>query len=267
MIDTIEAPKISKRYQLQNTKLKDSHYLKCNGYVFYYNNKTSAEQTLDEVFYDKDYAFNTSKKSPVIIDCGSNIGAATVFFKSLYPTVKILCFEPDPNEWQMLNKNIQANQLGDINTINAAVSGKEGTIDFFGEFDVEAPDARGNSIISTWGMQRVTSTVKKVKAVKLSSYISSEVDFLKLDIEGAEQQVLQELGDKLHYVNEINMKVHVADGLNEVNSLENIIELLGEYNFSCKVEYINIDVLPEAILDWVIEKQPQLIHLRAYRKR
>ena len=46
-----------------------------------------------EVFIYGDYRFVPSKKNPVIIDCGANIGMATLYFKKYSPEATIICFE------------------------------------------------------------------------------------------------------------------------------------------------------------------------------
>src|ERR1041385_7511773 len=48
-----------------------------------------------EVFAKDEYLFSCDTESPVILDCGANIGMATLFFKWLYPQSKISAFEPD----------------------------------------------------------------------------------------------------------------------------------------------------------------------------
>jgi hypothetical protein len=40
--------------------------------------------------------FKTDSRNPIIIDCGANIGVATIYFKRLYPDSRILSFEANP---------------------------------------------------------------------------------------------------------------------------------------------------------------------------
>ena len=49
-----------------------------------------------EVFAEREYWFATDNPRPLILDCGSNIGMAILFFKSLYPDAEITAFEPAP---------------------------------------------------------------------------------------------------------------------------------------------------------------------------
>jgi hypothetical protein len=42
-----------------------------------------------EIFVNEVYKFNSESKSPVIFDCGSNVGTSVLYFKSIYPDAKI----------------------------------------------------------------------------------------------------------------------------------------------------------------------------------
>ena len=55
--------------------------------------------------------------------------------------------------------------------------------------------------------------VSKIRIVKLSSYINRPVDLLKMNIEGAEGEVFEEIEDKLHFVKEIIFEYHAFDNL------------------------------------------------------
>jgi FkbM family methyltransferase len=235
-----------------------------NNCSIYYHNQEGDRQTVEEIFNDECYRFVSTTDSPFIIDAGANIGIATLYFKKCYPKAKILCFEPDPNAFLMLQKNVFANQLQDVTLVNAALSNIEGKTDFFGQLDVKNPDIRGNSIIAAWGMQRATSSSIKVNCVKLSSYINSTVDFLKLDIEGAEQQVLKEISGKIPLIKQMGIEVHQANQVNDLNSIATILNLLIENKFNLIVSQRNIaEFLPEAVNQWKEKANPALVIVKA----
>src|SRR5271169_1281292 len=62
----------------------------------------------EEIFLTGDYFFSTTTSSPNILDCGSNIGMSILYFKNLYPDARILGFEPDPDTFGMLRRNVEA---------------------------------------------------------------------------------------------------------------------------------------------------------------
>lgn len=244
------------------------NYLKFQNFIIYYNNEESAKQTLNEIFCNGHYQFETDKKSPTIIDAGSNIGIAALFFKKCYPAAKIICFEPDPNAFAVLKLNVETNQLKDITLINAALSNVTGMIDFYGQIFASNPDARGNSIIDAWGAQREIYHKIQVQSVELSSYIYSDIDFLKLDIEGAEEQVLQELGvsTKLNLVKAMAIEFHEAKQIQYINSLDRIKLLFEKYGFSYEVILNDISILPESVKEWATKVNPHLYAIKARKK-
>ncbi len=57
---------------------------------------TSLIHGFEEIFEQEIYQFNPRTEKPLIIDCGANIGLATIYFKQQYKKSKVLAFEPDP---------------------------------------------------------------------------------------------------------------------------------------------------------------------------
>jgi FkbM family methyltransferase len=141
-----------------------------------------------EIVISKVYWFRCQSKRPRIIDCGSNVGMSVFYFKSLFPESRVMALEPDPESFKTLEENVQRNRLADVTLMNAAVSDKDGTVDFF--MNPDNPGDLGMSVIRQGHLSKRLS----VPAVRLSRLIGDEpLDFLKLDIEGAEPEVLEEL--------------------------------------------------------------------------
>lgn len=244
-------------------KIIQSHNL-----IFKYNNIDSAKQTISEIFDDEIYKFISDKPEPIIIDAGSNIGVAMLYFKHLYPSSKILCFEPDPNAYKALLMNIEQNNIKDVETVHAALSKVEGSIGFYGQINMVSPDARGNSIIQSWGLQRAVSNKISIPSVLLSSYITGEIDFLKLDIEGAEQQVIEGLveNNKLRHIKAISLEVHQTAHMTLINDMSYISSVLVSNRFQVTiVKKITRDIFPEATKDWVMQNNPLMYDIQAIR--
>lgn len=62
--------------------------------------------SLNELFLDEVYRFNSNNNNPKIIDCGSNIGLSIIFFKRMYPNSEIIAFEPDNEIFNILKYNL-----------------------------------------------------------------------------------------------------------------------------------------------------------------
>jgi FkbM family methyltransferase len=143
---------------------------------------------LRQIFIEGEYRFEANTDSPVILDCGANIGLATLFFKHLYPGARISSFEADPETASILQKNVERNRLKDVSVYNLMLSNTEGDQPFYLSADEEGAlsmSANPNRISSH---REIT-----VKAGKLSSYINGPIDLLKLDVEGAEWDVMTDL--------------------------------------------------------------------------
>jgi len=139
-----------------------------------------------EVFARQYYYFRSESNAPVILDCGANLGMASLYFKWLYPNSRVQAFEPDPTTFQVLKRNVTGNNL-DVETYNCALWDEDGEVDFF--VDSRNP---GTLLMST-DASRFRGAPIKVAARRLSNFIQGTVDFLKLDVEGAEHRVLHDL--------------------------------------------------------------------------
>lgn len=179
-----------------------------------------------EIFVRKEYYFTTNQKNPTIIDCGSNIGMSVLFFKKMFPDAEILCFEPEEETAGLLKKNVEENKLHGVTIYKAAVSDKEGEIAFY--IDKERKGVLAMSTTKQGEEHGVSVKRIKVPATKLSRYITKQIDFLKLDVEGAESEVLQELADqkKLAYIKKMVIEYHYSkkNPKNKVSTILNILE-------------------------------------------
>lgn len=216
--------------------LKSLRKTRINSFRVFYRNEKELRRIYKEVFVNQEYKFSPLGRSPFIIDCGSHIGLSILYFKEKYPQAKILGFEPNPENFKILRKNIQENKLTNIKVINAAVADKEGKIKLHVSFKENDPWTWGDTIIyNMWGDGNDDKKVE-VKTVTLSKYINRPVDLLKIDIEGAEQKVLQESGSKLHFVKEIAMEYHGTKTGIKVNDFSVIKQILERNGFVIKTK-------------------------------
>jgi len=169
-----------------------------------YFNRSDALFLLHEIFVNATYFFSTSTKAPRIIDCGANIGMATLFFKALYPAASITAVEPAPMTFERLRQNVARNHLHDVMLVNAALAEREGLV------PMQDEGKPGSLIATTTGSSAGAGTVP---AITLSSLLERPADFVKLDIEGAEYAVVRELvaSGRIRQVREMILEFHDAD--------------------------------------------------------
>lgn len=186
-----------------------------------------------ELFIEECYYFTAQKNDPFIIDCGGNIGLSTLYFKKyLYPQAKILVFEPDPCNFSVLQKNVELNKLTNVTICNKALSNKKGQSDFF----VDRKGSTSAHLILKKNTHKVISLKDKisVECVLLSDYIDKPVDLLKLDVEGAEGLVLEDLekNGKMKLIKEMFIEFHSRSP----KTIGSILSILDANNFSYSIK-------------------------------
>lgn len=151
-----------------------------------------------DIFCRLIYHFDSKKPNPCVVDGGGCIGMSVLYFKSVYPDARVICFEPDPEVFKVLKQNLISNNLDDVTLINAGLAKNEGVLSF------NSDNVDGGKIVQN------NQGNMKIQTVRLSKYISGPVDFLKLNIEGQELAVLQEIEEsgKLHNIIEMVIEYH-----------------------------------------------------------
>jgi FkbM family methyltransferase len=207
-----------------------------NGYKVTYRNDCELEVIYDDIFRKNVYFFEANNSEPFIIDCGGHIGLAVLYFKSLYPRARILSFEPNPETFALLQKNIVQNDLRGVEAMNMALTrdGNEGAILYVGENFLRAWDSTDTIEPNLWVNMHEYRGIP-VQSTRLSSYINERVDFLKLDIEGAEVAVLDELNGKLSAVAALTLEYHQNPTNLAEGKLGKIIEKLGQSGFRYEI--------------------------------
>ncbi len=164
-----------------------------------------------EVFINNDYFTRSRITGPYIIDCGANIGMATVYFKLLYPNAKIQAFEPNPYCFDVLGQNVKENDLDDVTLVKAGCSNQAGRT----TFHVNPGFSPMSSMDST---RNKDAEAIEVELVKLSDHINRPVDILKMDIEGGEWDVMDDLvtSGKIDLVDRMFIEYHHRIGSPEV---------------------------------------------------
>lgn len=142
-----------------------------------------------EIFVELQYYFDAGRRDPFIVDGGSNIGMSVLFFKALYADARIVAFEPARPAYDVLVRNVEANDLRDVDAHQVALGREEGEIPFY-----EDPGDPSTFRMSV-RPERLCGTATNVPQRRLSTFLPDRVDLLKLDVEGAEDDVLAELAE------------------------------------------------------------------------
>lgn len=169
-----------------------------DGFAVCYTDAPSLQTAARNIFEQRIYHFHADSAAPRVIDGGAHIGLATLYFKKVCPQARVLCFEPDPASAGLLRRNLVANRLADVEVIEAGLSGQTGT-------------ARFRSDGSDGGrLSEAREAAESIRTVCLSDYLIEPADFLKLNIEGQELAVLNEVEaqGRLRQIRELVLEYH-----------------------------------------------------------
>ncbi|RZL69864.1 MAG: FkbM family methyltransferase [Pedobacter sp.] len=204
------------RKKLLNQERYTNTIIKFYGKTLHIVDSTTFLASYYEIYKKEIYKFECFNSKPIIIDCGANIGLSTLYLKQRFPNANIIAFEPDPNIYQALQKNMISHGYLDIICKNEAITDEDKVLDFFSE--------GGHS-----GMIVKSSKDKptiSVKGIRLKSFLKNykSVDFLKIDIEGEESKVLYDIAEELKKVDRLFLEYHSF--LNQKQELGEILKII-----------------------------------------
>jgi FkbM family methyltransferase len=201
--------------RLNRMNLPDWGTVDLMDYTISFCGRASFLYMFEEIFAKASYLFHSDTDRPLIFDCGSNIGMSVLFFKKkLYPAARITAFEPDPRTFSVLNENIRDNGLTDVPAHQVALGSRDGFVDFYRD-----ENESSSSLLMSVNRERLAGSRWRpvlrarhiqVQARRLSTFIESDIDLLKIDVEGAELEVMQDLvaAGKLRRARRIHLEYH-----------------------------------------------------------
>jgi FkbM family methyltransferase len=185
----------------------------------YFADSASFIFTYEEIFEKEIYKFKCKSNNPYIIDCGANIGLSVIYFKSIFPQATIDAFEPDEKIFHHLQKNTEIFKFHNVHLFKKACWNKETILKFFSEGADGGRAAKENEL----------QNIIEVETIRLRDFLKKKVDFLKIDIEGAENEVLHDIADKLGCVERIFVEFHSFIGQEQF--LPEILSILKNAGF------------------------------------
>ena len=177
----------------------------------------------DEIIEKEIYKFSTDDPAPYIIDGGANIGLSVLYFKQLHPNSRILAFEPDPDIFAVLQKNCRTFEFQGVELSDRALWVENGSLGF-------RKDGSLGGCLAADG-NPVSDVV--VPTQRLRDLLTAKVTLLKLDIEGAETDVLEDCADRLVNVESLFVEYHSF--VDRPQSLHRLLTVIHEAGFRTHV--------------------------------
>lgn len=131
--------------------------------------------------------YGALNEGDIVFDIGTYAGTQTIFFsEKVGQTGKVFAFEPDQNSFKSLKRNIELNSVNNVTALEL------GLYDFDGKIFFTQGGSMGSQIIesSVKNIDLPSINVAKIETI-VKKYAIEKVDFVKMDIEGAELNVLK----------------------------------------------------------------------------
>jgi FkbM family methyltransferase len=196
------------------------------------------------IFGDEVYNFESESEEPTILDGGANVGLATIYWKKKWPEANITAFEPDPYVFEALKWNCQKRDYDDVTLVQKGLWSEDTTLHF------SQDGADGGHLDDTSNSIKTDSSDKgnvSVPVVRLLPFLDRPIDLLKLDIEGAEIEVLLDCEGHLDQVKRVFVEFHSY--IDQEQRLDELLYVLRKSGF-------RILIKPE-----LVAKQPFLNRL------
>lgn len=187
---------------------------------------------IKETIIDDDYKISSLKRPlKTIIDGGAGLGDFSLLVARKFPKAKIFAFEPNPQQFKLLETNIKLNRIKNIRCYSIAIGTKKSYDLFLSNFNVHA---------STQNNLRAKTHIKVV-GKRLDRFIQNPIDLLKIDCEGAEVDILQSISkNKMELIKKIIIEYH-----NHIiqNEDKKILTILG--NWPYRIIFKKNTLIPE----------------------
>jgi FkbM family methyltransferase len=170
---------------------------------------------------------NMIKPGDVILECGAHHGCGTILLSNwVGENGKVIAFEPLPTNFDIVNKNIELNGIKNIKIENKAVGANNGLIRINGV---------SNSFI-TMSKQGI-----EVELIQLDDYQHMNPNFLKIDVEGFEQQVLKGAQTILRKRPKLAIELHTEMLSRYGTSVNDILNSIGIDDYNLWIQWDDME--------------------------
>lgn len=191
-------------------------------------------ELLEESFRRNDHFKHPSfvpSAEDIVLDIGANCGVYALHCRYRQPNCRIICCEPVPKTFQVLGDNLKLNNAADIVVMKTALGNYTGEISLdvspnFPSLNGVMLKAHSRSWMKAEWMEKIMVPVSTVEDIAEKNNIQ-QIDILKIDVEGAEMEVLEGAEPVLCNVDKIVIEYHNQDLKNR------IIDFCLRYDFMC----------------------------------
>jgi FkbM family methyltransferase len=176
------------------------------------------------------------KPGDTVVDVGAHIGLYTLIAaKKVGPSGKVIAIEPDPDNCNLLKRNIELNRLTNVTILERAAFSSNSKLKLY-----LPGKERGFTKLSTIMANRaVTENFLEIDATTLDHLMLmqgiTQVNWIKIDVEGAELEVLKGATVTLSVSKDLAMLIEVHN-VNNMDLHSAIVRFLQPYEFHIEFE-------------------------------
>lgn len=219
---------VSSIFNYLKSNLKNE-FVEIDGNKIFLDKNDSLNLSINGIYedFETDLVKKEVRQGDVVIDIGANIGYYTTMFAKLVGNSgKVFAFEPDPTNYELLKKNIDANGFTNVILEQKALSDNHGKM----MLNLNNKNTAGHHL--DFKNENSVNSVK-VDVLSLDDYFSDkniDINFIKMDVEGAESNVIKGMPNILKTSKNLKMIVEYNPlaikqlGLNPENYLDLLIK-------------------------------------------
>jgi FkbM family methyltransferase len=172
------------------------------------------------------------KKGDVVVDVGAHIGTFTIrASKMVGDAGKVIAIEPEPQNIALLKRNVEANALQNVVIVPEGIWSSKGKQKFY-----LSPETWGHSYLSQIAKSTEYNEIEMdTLDCVLSELNLNKVDFIKMDIEGAEIEALKGMEQTLTEDVNLTIETHILDGK---TTYKTVTQKLVEKGFRVRRKFI-----------------------------
>jgi FkbM family methyltransferase len=184
--------------------------------AFRYPNHPSMLENIRKILEGREYPrfFPENHPPRVMVDIGAHIGATALYFKHAYPELEVYCFEPSPENYNLLTDNLSS--FPDIQLFPYGLFSEDREMNLYAGKN----HSMENSVVPNAYTRESFETIHLKKALDEFERLNlSEISILKVDTEGCEIPILQDLQQYLPKTDCIHLEYHAEEDRLEIDQL------------------------------------------------
>jgi len=207
-----------------------SNFVEVDGHKMFLDSSDSLRLSINGIYeeFETQIVKKIINKGEVVVDIGANIGYYTLIFAKLVGNNgKVFAFEPEPNNFELLKKNVMTNGYTNVELVRKGISNVNETAILY----LDKNNKGGHTLIDK--IEERESI--KIDSIRLDDYFQDDIiDFIKIDVEGFESEAVKGMAKVLQRTNNVKLMTEFSSYLLKKSGIEPIeyLKLLKDFGFN-----------------------------------